>query len=86
MAFERGGEIPGSGPLPIIAHGGETVVTKALTDQVRGNTGGGRGHTINITHHIHAVDAAGFERVLQKNASAIQRHVHAELRKQNRRG
>jgi hypothetical protein len=35
MAYEQGGEIPGAGPVPIIAHGGETVVTKALTERVR---------------------------------------------------
>ena len=84
MAFEYGGEIPGSGAVPIMAHGGETVVTKALTDQVKGNrSGGGGGHTVHVTQHIHTMDAEGFERVLAKNASAVQRHVTSTLRKMN---
>jgi hypothetical protein len=87
MAFEQGGEIPGTGALPIIAHGGETVVTKALTDQVRGNVGGGgRGHTISINHNISTVDSEGFSRLLEKNANAIQRHVRGELRKAHKKG
>ena len=29
MSFEEGGKIPGDGAVPIIGHGGETVVTRA---------------------------------------------------------
>lgn len=41
MAFEKGGKIPGEGAVPIIGHGGETVVTKALTDRVERAEGTG---------------------------------------------
>jgi hypothetical protein len=88
MAFEQGGEIPGSGAVPIMGHGGETVVTKALTDQVKGNVGGGsgRGHITIHMPPIQALDHHGVDRVLKKHATLISRHVTAELRKQNRRG
>jgi hypothetical protein len=33
--YEQGGSIPGTGPVPIIAHGGEEVVTKGDTQFVR---------------------------------------------------
>jgi len=86
MAFEHGGEIPGSGPVPIMAHGGEHVVTKALNDQVKNSHGrGGGGHTVNVHTTIHAVDAAGFEKLLDKHATVVQRHVTGQLRKMNRK-
>jgi hypothetical protein len=86
MAFEKGGEIPGSGAVPIIAHGGESVVTKALTDQVRNNRGGGHGHiTINMPP-IQALDHHGVDHVLKKHATTISRHVTAELRKRHMKG
>lgn len=85
MAFEEGGEIPGSGPVPILAHGGETVVTKTLTDQVKNNVGGGGGG-INIHFPaVQALDAEGVDAVLRKHAAVIQKHVRSELRKQGRR-
>jgi hypothetical protein len=58
MAFEKGGKIPGEGAVPIIGHGGETVVTKALTDRVEraegtgGNTNVGPMH-VNYAPHYH---------------------------------
>jgi hypothetical protein len=85
MAFERGGEIPGNGAVPIIGHGGETVVTKALTDQVKHNTGGG-GSPITIhMGNVSALDADGVDEVLTRHASTIQKHVSSALRKQNKR-
>jgi len=56
MSFGEGGEIPGSGPVPIIAHGGETVVTKALTEQVKNNV---QTTSSNDTHHHWHIDARG---------------------------
>lgn len=52
MAFEKGGKIPGEGAVPIIGHGGETVVTKALTDRVERSESGpsGRGGDMNINY------------------------------------
>jgi hypothetical protein len=62
MAFETGGEIPGSGPVPIIAHGGETVVTKALSDQVKsGSDGGRRGTSVTNNFKIATPDANSFK-------------------------
>jgi hypothetical protein len=86
MAFEHGGEIPGSGAIPIIGHGGETVVTKALTDQVRNSTGGkgGGGHTVNLTTHIHTVDAENFGKLLDKHANTVAAHVRGQLRRMNK--
>lgn len=82
MAFEQGGQIPGVGPVPIMAHGGETVVTKALTDQVRNSGGGGR-HQMTYAPVIHAVDSHGVERMLTKHATVFERHVNATLRRRN---
>lgn len=94
MSFEVGGKIPGEGAVPIIGHGGETVVTKALTDRVEAAEG--RGSTSNtVTHgdthnhvHVHtsinAVDASGFEGLLNKHANVVSRHVHNTLRRMNR--
>jgi TP901 family phage tail tape measure protein len=49
-----GGPIPGSGPVPITAHGGEYVLTKGDTSLMRGLTtalasGGGGSQVINLT-------------------------------------
>jgi len=48
MAFEKGGKIPGEGAVPILAHGGETVVTKALTDRVERSESSGNAHAGNM--------------------------------------
>jgi len=54
MAFERGGIVPGVGPMPATVHGGETVVTKALTDRVSESEGKGRrGQSVNL--HFHGI-------------------------------
>lgn len=81
MAFESGGEVPGSGAVPILAHSGETVVSKALTDQVKsGGVGGG----IHIhMGDVHAVDAGHFEGLMKKHAHLISKHVANELRRRN---
>ena len=72
MAFEHGGEIPGIGAQPIIGHGGETVVTKALTDRVKDSEGRGRGRqqpNVNIT--VVAKDADSFK--------ASKSQIHGEM-------
>jgi hypothetical protein len=89
MSFEVGGKIPGEGPVPIVGHGGETVVTKALTDKVeaangRGTSAGGGNHTWNYAPQIHAVDATGVDAMLTKHASLFQRHITNTMRKMNR--
>jgi hypothetical protein len=84
MAFEHGGEIPGSGAVPIIGHGGETVVTKALTDQVKNHTGGNAGHTVHIhMGDVSALDSDGISEVLTTHADKIQNHVTEALRRLN---
>jgi hypothetical protein len=87
MSFHGGGEIPGYGDVPIMAQGGETVVTRQLTEQVRNNRGGGGGggHTIHISFgDVQALDAAGVDGVLKKHAALIQKHVTAQLRRMNK--
>jgi hypothetical protein len=85
MQFEVGGEVPGDGAVPIMAHGGETVVTKALTDQVKNNTGGGAGHTMNYAPVIHAVDGDGVKRMLDKHSAVFHAEIRSTLRKHNGR-
>jgi hypothetical protein len=89
MAFEKGGTVPGSGmgdTVPAMLSPGETVVSKALTDQVKSNSAGGRGGDVHVHTSINAVDAAGFAGLLHKHASVVSKHVRSELRKANKRG
>ena len=55
MAFEHGGFVPGSGPVPIIAHGGEQVLTPAQQKE-RG------GSSYNFSFHNHAPMSPGAAR------------------------
>jgi hypothetical protein len=91
MSFEIGGKIPGAqGPVPIIGHAGETVITKSLTDRVEraeawgGNRGGGGNHTFTFNPTVHAMDAEGVDRVLTKHNNLFQRHVASTMRRMNR--
>jgi colicin import membrane protein len=88
MSFEVGGKIPGEGAVPIVGHGGETVVTKALTDRVEssehGGSKGGGMPSINYAPQIHAVDATGVDAMLSKHASVFQRHITAAVRRMNK--
>jgi hypothetical protein len=88
MAFADGGEVPGFGSgdtVPAMLTPGESVVTKALTDQVKGNRGGG-GHTVHVNTTVNAVDAEHFGALLDKHASVVSRHLNNQLRKMNARG
>jgi hypothetical protein len=88
MAFEQGGKIPGDGAVPIIGHGGETVVTKALTDRVErseGTSGGGDLHMHNtFAPQINALDSEGVDRVLAKHQTTFQRHITSAIRRMNK--
>ena len=87
MAFGGGGEVPGYGSgdsVPAMLTPGETVVTKALTDQVKSG-GGGRGHTFNFSPVIHAVDSEGVERMLQKHEHIFAARMTSVLRKNHAR-
>jgi hypothetical protein len=88
-AFEQGGKIPGLGAVPILAHGGETVVTKALTDRVE--RAESRGNTYGDTH-VHAtfapsysgMDAGSVEGMLKTHNAVFQREIRSTMRKMNR--
>lgn len=88
MSFEVGGKIPGEGPVPIIGHGGETVVTKALTDRVESAQGGGG--TSEVHHHmtyapqINAVDRNGVEDMLKQHAASFHREFKSWARRANK--
>jgi hypothetical protein len=89
MAFAGGGEVPGYGfgdSVPAMLTPGETVVTKALTEPVKSSGGGGAGHVHIHMPTIHALDAEGVSRVLDRHAALISKSVANHLRKQSRRG
>jgi hypothetical protein len=46
--YQTGGVIPGSGPVPIMAHGGEVVVPKAVAQSMAAAPAGGGGSVIHI--------------------------------------
>jgi hypothetical protein len=94
LAFAEGGLVPGSGTgdtVPAMLSPGETVVSRALTEQVASNTGsGGKGdvhHHNNLTYapNVSAIDSDGVEKMLKKHAATFSKHVNAQLRKQNKR-
>jgi hypothetical protein len=88
MQFAEGGEVPGVGSgdtVPAMLTPGETVVTKALTDQVRGNTGGGGSH-MTYAPTIHAVDGDGVERMLKKHSAVFHAELKSTLRKHGLKG
>jgi hypothetical protein len=83
MSFESGGRIPGSGPVPVTGHGGETVVTKALTDRVEASEGRGGRRPSTIQFHLHGVKDADSFKQSQGQIAAKAAHA-AEVAK--RRG
>lgn len=90
MSFEVGGKIPGAGPVPIVGHGGETVVTKALTDRVEASEGRNSQSNGSTTVHatfaptIHAIDSNGVEGMLKQHHRVFQREITNTIRKMNR--
>jgi hypothetical protein len=91
MAFAAGGLVPGSGnydSVPAMLTPGESVVTKALTQQVENSQGGSsnQGHTVHIhMGDVHAVDAKGFEGLLEKHAAVVGKHVQSQMRRMHRK-
>ena len=54
-SFQRGGVVPGRGPVPIIAHGGEVVLNRQQQMALlRGGTGGSTVQNFNITGDVTA--------------------------------
>lgn len=89
MAFDTGGVIPGEGPVPIIGHGGEEVITKQLKERVEraeawGGDQGASNHNWHFSPTVHAMDAEGVDRVLAKHNTVFQRHVASTLRRMNK--
>jgi hypothetical protein len=87
MAYEQGGKIPGEGAVPIIGHGGETVVTRALTQRVeQAERGNGGGSTLHYHDHSNfsAVDAEGMDRLMTKHRSLMERHIASAVRRMNK--
>jgi hypothetical protein len=77
MAFEKGGMVPGRGPVPAIVHGGEQILTPAQQRERNG-----AGHT--FVQHFH-VNAGGddFSGKLAKSGKDMVKLVKRELRKMN---
>jgi hypothetical protein len=76
---ENGGPIPGTGPVPITAHGGEYVLTKGDTSLMKQLTaaivGGGMGGGPSIT--IEKIEIHGGRREGEEAASAFTRRLQA---------
>ena len=47
--------------------------------------GGSAGHTVNVNTTVNAIDASGFEKILDRHASVVSRHVTRQLRLANAR-
>jgi len=93
MAFAEGGIVPGverGDVVPARLTPGEAVLPKQMTERLSratDDTQSKRGDIhVHVNHSptIHALDAAGMERVLQKNAAVLNQHLSRELRKMNR--
>lgn len=93
MAFNEGGMVPGVenyDAVPAKLTPGETVIPKQMTERLNRAAGDGdqppRAIHVSVNHSptIHALDAQSMERVLEKNAAAVSRHVEHTLRKMNR--
>jgi len=94
MAFSEGGIVPGVGNADTVATRltpGETVLPKSLSEGLlsaarSGTLGGGTTVHVHVNHSptIHALDAEGMGRVLEKNADVLTKHVTNQLRKMNR--
>lgn len=91
LAFAQGGKVPGSGntdSVNAMLMPGETVVSKALTQQVEQSQGGGsQGSTIqhNPTYHVSMIDASGVRGMLKQHDAEFQRHAVQTMRKMNTR-
>lgn len=90
MAFAQGGEVPGHGSgdtVPAMLTPGETVVTKALTDQVKSAEGGQRGLkgiTVNYNASASSFTSAGIKDVMEQHGKEFVGHLQRQLRKGNR--
>jgi hypothetical protein len=95
MAFEEGGVVPGVGKgdvVPAMLTPGEGVVPKGvmegLSQMARNgnmNQSGGDFHMqAHFSPTVHAMDAEGVDRVLEKHQETFQKHFQRSLRKMNK--
>lgn len=93
MAFAEGGIVPGvelGDVVPAMLTPGETVIPKKMTEQLSrasdSDASSAKPIQVHVHHNptIHALDAEGMGRVLQKNADVLTKHVEHTLRKMNR--
>jgi hypothetical protein len=95
MAFQGGTDsVPGMGRgdiVPTMLEPGEGVVPGGVMDglsKLAREGGFNRGQTIHAVAHfspqIHAIDAEGVDRVLEKHSDTFQRHFENTLRKMNK--
>ncbi len=90
LGFAQGGLVPGSGggdTVPAMLTPGETVVTKALTQQVAASQGsqqskGGELH-MHFSPTVSAIDASGVDKMLDKHAAIFQKKMNDHIRKMN---
>ena len=92
LAAADGGLVPGQGntdSVPTMLMPGETVVSKALTEQVRNNTGGSQGsgevhNHFSYSPQVSAIDSAGVGDMLKKHANEFNKHIVSTMRKQHK--
>ncbi|MBB5059097.1 hypothetical protein HDF16_003820 [Granulicella aggregans] len=93
--FQEGTDmVPGIGKgdkVPAMLEPGEGVVPGGVMDNLRkmassGSMGGGNHYHAHMspTYHVQALDSGGIEKVLDKHAATLARHVGNEMRKLNR--
>jgi hypothetical protein len=91
MAFETGGLVPGVGnrdSVPAMLTPGEAVLPKRLTENLtHAARSGSSGQEIHVHNHfspqIHAVDAEGVDRMLEKHGEKFNEHAANHIRKMN---
>lgn len=93
MAFEAGGIVPGTGnqdTVPARLTPGEGVFPKKLMEGLttmaqsgKMSSGGDTHVRVSFAPTIHAIDATGVDKMLQKHADKFTAHVTNELRKRN---
>ena len=85
-AHEKGGIVARTGP--ILAHQGEAVLPRNLTQMLQGAAGGGKGNagrsiTVNYSPHVSAIDTRGMSDMLREHSDLISASVTDALRRRN---
>ncbi len=91
MAFEKGGIVPGNGntdSVPAMLTPGEGVIPKKTMEHLgKGDMAGG-GSTYHVHVHssptVHALDADGMSRVMDKHSDLLAQKFNSHLRKMNK--